>query len=51
MNTVKKFTEEEERIIERAVADNLDKARAREIEEEIMNRTIEAQRGKAGYNY
>ena len=47
----KRFTEEEEKRIQQAVEENLKKAREREIEEEIMNRTLDAQRGKPGYNY
>lgn len=46
-----KFTPEEEKRIQEAVEENLKKAREREIEEEIMRRTLDAQRGTPGYNY
>lgn len=46
-----KFTAEEERRIQEAVKQQEDKARQAEIDAEIRNRLLDAQRGKPGYNY
>ena len=49
--TNKKFTPEEEARIQQAVQAEVDKARQAEIDAEIRNRVLDAQRGKPGYNY
>ena len=45
------FTPEEEKKIQEAVKAQEEKARQAEIDAEIRNRLLDAQRGKPGYNY
>lgn len=47
----KKFTAEEEAQIQAAVKAEQERIRQAEIEAEIRNRLLDAQRGKPGYNY
>ena len=46
-----KFTKEEEALIQKKVNEALTKAHQAEIEAEIRNRILDAQRGKPGYKY
>lgn len=45
------FTPEEEQRIQASVQSNLDRAREAEIDAEIRNRTMDAQRQQPGYKY
>lgn len=45
------FTPEEEQRIQASVQSNLDKSREAEIQAEIRNRTLDAQREQPGYKY
>ena len=51
MSDKKPFTPEEEALIQAALKEQMDKARAAEIEEEIQNRLMDEQRKKPGYKY
>ena len=50
-NNQTKFTPEEEKIIQAAVQAEEDRAREIQLQDEIRNRILDAQRGKPGYNY
>ena len=50
-NNQTKFTPEEEKIIQAAVQAEEDRTKEIQMQDEIRNRVLDAQRGTPGYNY